>query len=121
MGNTLRHCLPSIRFFSLSSKEFLQKVCPYKKLLKPQLYKDLKSSYLDPDSEPNENIFIFSFKNKNNFFKNAIISNVVDPNHAILHLNEYGPHFNDISIEFLGKFTTDYTDYDMKNILMKKI
>ena len=56
MKNTLQHCLPSIRFFSLSSKEFLQKVGPYKKLLKRQLYKDLKASYLDPDSEPNENI-----------------------------------------------------------------
>src|SRR2546421_9831834 len=54
--NTLKNCLPSIRFFCLSSKEFLQKVVPYKKLLMRQLYKDLKTSYLDPDSEPNENI-----------------------------------------------------------------
>ena len=56
MENTLQNCLPSIRFFCISSKEFLQKVVPYKKLLKRQLYKDLKISYLDPDSEPNENI-----------------------------------------------------------------
>ena len=56
MENTLQHCLPSIRFFSLSSKEFLQKVGPYKKLLKRQLYHDLEASYLDPDSEPSENI-----------------------------------------------------------------
>src|SRR2546421_4039513 len=53
MENTLQHCLPLIRFFSLSSKEFLQKVDPYKNLLNRQ---DLKASYLDPDSEPNESI-----------------------------------------------------------------
>ncbi len=36
MENTLQHCLSLIRFFSLSSREFLQKVHPYKKLLKHQ-------------------------------------------------------------------------------------
>src|SRR3954451_6323323 len=56
MENTLQHCLPSIRFFSLSSKEFSQKARPYKKLLNRQLYEDLSNSYMDPDSEPNENI-----------------------------------------------------------------
>ncbi|CAB4416265.1 unnamed protein product [Rhizophagus irregularis] len=54
--NTLKHCLPLIRFFSLSSKEFLQKVHPYKKLLKHQLYEDLLNSYLDPNYEPKDNI-----------------------------------------------------------------
>src|ERR1051325_7751298 len=47
---------PLIRFFSLSSKEFLDKVRPYKKLLNQQLYEDLVSSYMDPNSEPKENI-----------------------------------------------------------------
>ena len=56
MENTLQHCLPLIRFFSLSSKELSQKIRPYKKLLKRQLYEDLSDSYMDPDSEPNENI-----------------------------------------------------------------
>src|ERR1051325_8633731 len=56
MENTLQHCLPLIRFFSLSSKEFSQKVRPYKKLLKPQLYEDLSVSYLDPDSVSTDNI-----------------------------------------------------------------
>src|SRR5436190_7163959 len=56
MENTLQQLLPSIRFFSLSSKEFSQKVRPYKKLLNCQLYEALSNSYLDPDSEPKENI-----------------------------------------------------------------
>src|SRR4051794_36729837 len=56
MENTLHHCLHSIRFFSLSSKEFSHKVRPYKKLLKRQLYEDLSNSYLDPDSVSTDNI-----------------------------------------------------------------
>jgi hypothetical protein len=56
MENTLQNCLPLIRFYSISSKEFFGKVRPYKKLLKHQLFEDLTQSYMDPDSNPNENI-----------------------------------------------------------------
>ncbi|EXX74891.1 hypothetical protein RirG_046860 [Rhizophagus irregularis DAOM 197198w] len=56
LKNTLLHCLPLVRFFSLSSKEYSQKVRPYKKLLNKQLYEDLLNSYLDSDREPTENI-----------------------------------------------------------------
>src|SRR5437764_14708664 len=56
MEVTLQHCLPFIRFFSLSSKEFSDKVRPYQKLLNRQLYEDLLNSYLDPNNEPNDNI-----------------------------------------------------------------
>ncbi|CAB4412213.1 unnamed protein product [Rhizophagus irregularis] len=55
MENTLEHCLPLIRFFSLSSKEFL-KVRPYEKLLNNQLYEDILNSHMDPDIEPTDNI-----------------------------------------------------------------
>ncbi|GBB88596.1 hypothetical protein RclHR1_15150001 [Rhizophagus clarus] len=58
MKNTLQHCLPLIRFFSLSSKDFLRKVHPYKKLLNHQLYKNLLNSHLDPDSEPTDDILL---------------------------------------------------------------
>jgi hypothetical protein len=34
MENTLQQCLPSIRFFCLSSREFSRHIHPYKKLLK---------------------------------------------------------------------------------------
>ncbi|GBC04824.1 hypothetical protein RclHR1_00590010 [Rhizophagus clarus] len=56
MKITLQNCLPLIRFFSLSSKEFSTKVRPYKKLLNHQLSEDLIQSYMDPDSKPKENI-----------------------------------------------------------------
>ena len=58
MENTLQHCLPSIRFFSLSSEEFLKKVGPYKKLLKRQLYEDILNSHLDPDRVSTDNILL---------------------------------------------------------------
>ncbi|RGB26078.1 hypothetical protein C1646_770900 [Rhizophagus diaphanus] len=55
MENTLQNCLPLIRFYSLSSKEFLHKVRPYRKLFKQQFYENLLNSYMDPDIEPNDN------------------------------------------------------------------
>jgi hypothetical protein len=58
MENTLQHYLPLIRFFSFSSEDFFRKVHPYKELLKSQLYEKLLNSYLDPDSEPNDNILL---------------------------------------------------------------
>uniref|UniRef100_U9UQT7 Kelch-like protein 17 n=1 Tax=Rhizophagus irregularis (strain DAOM 181602 / DAOM 197198 / MUCL 43194) TaxID=747089 RepID=U9UQT7_RHIID len=58
MENTLEHCLPLVRFYSLSTKEFSQKVRPYQKLLNRQLYEDLVDSFMDPDSIPNENILL---------------------------------------------------------------
>ncbi|GBC11518.2 hypothetical protein GLOIN_2v1868421 [Rhizophagus irregularis DAOM 181602=DAOM 197198] len=47
--NILQNCLPLVRFFSLSSKEFSRKVRPYQKLLDHQLYENLLSYYLDPE------------------------------------------------------------------------
>ncbi|GES93658.1 hypothetical protein GLOIN_2v1773702 [Rhizophagus clarus] len=58
MENTLQHCIPFIRFFCLSSIEFSQKVRPYQKLFKRQLYEGLLSSYLDPNNVSTENILL---------------------------------------------------------------
>ncbi|CAB4416969.1 unnamed protein product [Rhizophagus irregularis] len=51
MEKSLQNCLPFVRFFYLSSKEFLNKVFPYQKLLDPQLYKDLMNYHLDGDNK----------------------------------------------------------------------
>ncbi|GBC52559.2 hypothetical protein GLOIN_2v1763573 [Rhizophagus irregularis DAOM 181602=DAOM 197198] len=50
MKVTLQNCIPLVRFFCLSSKEFTYKVRPYQKLLSNQFYEELLNSYLDPDS-----------------------------------------------------------------------
>ncbi|EXX54143.1 hypothetical protein RirG_237420 [Rhizophagus irregularis DAOM 197198w] len=76
MKNTLQQCLPFIRFFCLSSKEFVQKVRPYKKLLNHQLYDNLVNSYMDPDSEPADNILLP---------RNIVTDEIIDSN--IVNLN----------------------------------
>ncbi|RGB31015.1 hypothetical protein C1646_764611 [Rhizophagus diaphanus] len=58
MKITLQNCIPLIRFFCLSAKEFSYKVRPYQKLLNNQLYEDLLNFYLDPDSILTYNIFL---------------------------------------------------------------
>jgi hypothetical protein len=74
MENTLQQCLPLIRFFSLSSEEFIQKVHPYKKLLKQQLYEDLLNSYLNPNSEPNDNILLPRYRDIDGIINSKIVN-----------------------------------------------
>jgi hypothetical protein len=74
MENKLQHCLPLIRFFSLSSQEFLQKVDPYKKLLKPQVYKDLLNSYMNPIIEPKDNISLPRYIVKDEVIDSKIVN-----------------------------------------------
>ncbi|GBC45031.1 BTB/POZ protein [Rhizophagus irregularis DAOM 181602=DAOM 197198] len=76
MENTLQHYLPLIRSFSLSSDEFMQKLHPYKKLLKHQLYEELLNSYLNSSSEPNDNILLPRYRN----IDGIIDSNIVNLN-----------------------------------------
>ncbi|GET52848.1 BTB/POZ protein [Rhizophagus irregularis DAOM 181602=DAOM 197198] len=52
--NTLQKCIPYVRFYNLTSREFFRNVVPYKKILPKELYMDLLKTYLDPDDEPND-------------------------------------------------------------------
>jgi hypothetical protein len=74
MKNTLQHCLPLIRFFSLSSEEFSQKVHPYKKLLKPKLYDELLKSHLDPNTEPSDNISLPRYGNVDGIIDSKLVN-----------------------------------------------
>src|SRR5205809_5138858 len=53
LKNTLQQCIPFIRFYNLTSKEFLDKVFQYKKILPEELSDDLIKCFLDPDNNPN--------------------------------------------------------------------
>jgi hypothetical protein len=78
MQNTLRHCLPLVRFFSLPPEEFIQKIYPYNQLLKPQLYEDLFKSYLDPNSKPSDDILLPRYKSLDGIIDSKIVnSNIV--------------------------------------------
>src|SRR5436305_7592219 len=52
LKNTLRECIPFVKFHNLSSKEFLEKVLPYKKILPKELYKNLLKEFLKNDYRP---------------------------------------------------------------------
>jgi hypothetical protein len=49
LKNTL---LPFIKFYNLTSKEFFDKVLPYKKVLPKELYKDLLKHFFDHNYKP---------------------------------------------------------------------
>jgi len=52
LKETLQQCIPLIKFYNLSSKEFIDKVLPYRKILPEELYEDLLKTFLslsDPD------------------------------------------------------------------------
>ena len=55
LRNTLQHCIPFIRFYNLTSKEFTDKILPCRKLLPKELYEDLLRTFLnllDSNSKP---------------------------------------------------------------------
>ncbi|EXX70348.1 Tif4631p [Rhizophagus irregularis DAOM 197198w] len=57
LKNTPQQCIPFIRFYNLSSKEFMDSVLPYKRILPKELYKDLLKTFLsllDPDSKSSD-------------------------------------------------------------------
>ena len=74
MKNSLQDCLPLIRLFCLTPKEFSHKVRPYQKLLNQQLYEDLLNFYLDPDSVSTYNVL------RPREIKITIDSQIVDSN-----------------------------------------
>ncbi|RGB37373.1 hypothetical protein C1646_781536, partial [Rhizophagus diaphanus] len=51
LKNTLKQCIPFIRFHNLTSKEFLDKVFPYRKILPKELYIDLLKEFLGNDNK----------------------------------------------------------------------
>jgi len=57
LKNTLQQFIPFINFYNLTSREFSDKILPYKKILPKELYKDLFKTFLnlaDPNSKPSD-------------------------------------------------------------------
>src|SRR5204863_227922 len=53
--------------------------------------------------------FIFSFKNKNNFFKDIILSNVENIDGAVHYYHKHGPHFGEDLLVWSSGETADYS------------
>ncbi|CAB4421484.1 unnamed protein product [Rhizophagus irregularis] len=47
LKNTLQQCIPFIKFYNLTSKEFSDKVLPYKEILSEELFMDLLKTFLN--------------------------------------------------------------------------
>src|SRR5205814_1584911 len=57
LNKTLENCIPLIRFYNFTSKEFIDNVLPYKKILPKELYKELFKAFLnfvDPNGKLSE-------------------------------------------------------------------
>jgi hypothetical protein len=55
LKNTLQQCIPFIKLYNLTSKEFVDKVFPYREILPEELCTDLLKTFLtlsNPDSKP---------------------------------------------------------------------
>src|SRR5581483_1492698 len=52
LKNTLKQCIPFIKFHNFTSKEFHDKVLPYKKVFPKELFKSLLNDFLNNDFKP---------------------------------------------------------------------
>ncbi|CAG8734972.1 15662_t:CDS:2, partial [Acaulospora morrowiae] len=49
LRSTIQQCVPLVRMFQISSKDFYSKVMPYQSVLPPALYEDVMRYYMVPD------------------------------------------------------------------------
>jgi hypothetical protein len=56
LKNTLQQCIPFIKFIKFTSKEFLNKVYPYKKIMPERLYENLIKWFLCNDYSPSNEL-----------------------------------------------------------------
>jgi hypothetical protein len=56
LRNTLQQCIPFIKFIKFTSREFLDKVYPYKKAVPEELYEYLIRSFLDNNYSPSSKL-----------------------------------------------------------------
>jgi hypothetical protein len=74
---TLQQFIPFIKFFNLTSKEFLDKVFPYEKIFPEDLYKDFLRVFLslsDPNSKPSDKSESGITKESKNIIDSKIIT-----------------------------------------------
>ncbi|EXX79514.1 uncharacterized protein OCT59_021282 [Rhizophagus irregularis] len=103
LKNTLQHCIPFINFYNFTSKEFTDKVLPFKRILPKELYKDLLETFLnlsDPSSKPNNESKPHMFRETPKL--RAIDSKIITYQHAELILKWVN------RLEITDKLTTNF-------------
>ncbi|GES76304.1 carbohydrate-binding module family 13 protein [Rhizophagus clarus] len=81
LKDTLQQCIPLIRFHNLTSKEFLDNVVPYKKIIPKELYKDLLKDFLNNNSRPTKNSSLFANKDVKEIHSMDINSKIISLPH----------------------------------------
>ncbi|RIB24647.1 hypothetical protein C2G38_2168066 [Gigaspora rosea] len=56
LKTTLRNCLPHIRYFQMSSDEFIDNVQPYQQILEKNLWKDITNKFMSPNRQVSSTI-----------------------------------------------------------------
>ncbi|RIA91546.1 hypothetical protein C1645_821959 [Glomus cerebriforme] len=84
LKSTLQKCIPHIKFYNLNSKEFLEKVLPYKKVLPKELYNDLIKYFLDSQNNQSDKSKSYITKNISSKY---IDSKIITTKHAELILS----------------------------------
>ncbi|GBB83503.1 hypothetical protein RclHR1_10200010 [Rhizophagus clarus] len=83
MEQTLKGCMPHIRFFHISSADYFYKVRPFKKLLPSDLKENLKEHFMVPGVEP-KFVVLPPRKSKNSKNDKLPGSNIISCQHASL-------------------------------------
>ncbi|GES83725.1 BTB/POZ protein [Rhizophagus clarus] len=120
LKNTLQRCIPFMKFFNLTSREFLNNVFPYRKILPNKLYIDLLKLFLNNNYKPTKNI------TPNENIENCIISRVKNIKHAIRYWDRCGPSFGKGDLTIYGGYQDEITfsnktNYCIKNSYEKQI
>ncbi|POG63805.1 hypothetical protein GLOIN_2v523147 [Rhizophagus irregularis DAOM 181602=DAOM 197198] len=96
LKNTLQQCIPFIKFIKFTSKEFLNKVYPYKMIMPERLYENLNKWFLNNDYNPSnklkpQEVKEISYKMNNNDYNpiSKLELQTVKVSHEIN--NDYNP------------------------------
>jgi hypothetical protein len=94
LRKSLQQCIPLIRFHKLTSKEFSNKVIPYKKVIPKELYKNLIKYFLDHDCNQinkSESVIIEEIGSK------SIDSKIISDQHVEL-ISKWIDKFDDLNV-----------------------
>ncbi|RHZ60860.1 hypothetical protein Glove_350g177 [Diversispora epigaea] len=87
LKETLKGCLPHIRYFSLSNEDVIERIFPYQQILEPKLFLDINSKIMTPNKQissiilPPRNILNIQLPIRNTPI--PLPSNIITNEHAL--------------------------------------
>ncbi|GET60406.1 BTB/POZ protein [Rhizophagus irregularis DAOM 181602=DAOM 197198] len=117
LKNDLQHFIPLIKFTEFTSREFLNEVYPYKKIIPDEMCENLVKYFLDHDYVPrkkSEPQIIKELNTKENI-ENHIISRVKNEKYAICNWFNYGPSFGNEDLTLYEGFQSEVSFKNKKS------